>query len=183
MSTINPSVRAIEARIKGTSKLAAVVLGVVVVVVPVLLALYVSSDLAAQDPWVRLLNVLATALTPASRLVLFVTMLGSLIPLLWGLWELRRLFLGYAAGEVFTEMAAIRFGRFALALMLTAIASPVSITVLSLAFSKLGTIPPSAVISISSTDILLLLAGCLMRIVASVLRGAACLAEENAAFF
>lgn len=180
---VDTPVKAIEARIKRTSRIAAAVLGVVVIAVPVLLALYVSSSFVAQDPALRAVNISAVVLTPASRWLLFATTLGGSAPLLWGLWELRRLFLGYAAGELFTEMAAIRFGRFALALMLTAIAGPISVTVLSAGLSWLGVTPHAIVIAINSTDIVLMLAGSMLRIVATVLRGAAVIAEENASFF
>jgi hypothetical protein len=102
---------------------------------------------------------------------------------MWGVWELRCLFQGYAVGAVFTVAAAQRFGRFALALMLAAACAPLGSAVLSLALTILGTVPePSLLILISSTDIGFAVLGGALRVIAWVMRDAARIAEENAGF-
>jgi hypothetical protein len=180
---LNDTVDAVAVRIKRTSRVAAAALGVTVIAVPGLLALFAYSGLISHIPELGQFGLSANRITPAARLVIFVTMLGTAAPLMWGGWELRRLFLGYAAGEVFTEIAAARFGRFAAALILTGLAGPLRLLTLSAGLSWLDVIPHALIIAVSSNDIMLILAGCMLRIVASVLRGAASLAEENALFF
>lgn len=174
----------VPAHIKRASRYAAIMAGTSVIIALPLLALYTASGLAIHHPWLTLLHVSATALDPITRLALFAATLTAMAPMLWGLDQVRRLFLGYVSGEVFTERAAIRFGRFALALLLTAVAGPAALCALSLVLSAHGTItPPAGVISISSTDIGLLLIGSVLRVISSVLHAAAALADENASFF
>lgn len=177
------AVRAIDAHIKRTSRIAAATLGFTVIAAPFGLALYVASSALAGHPWLLLLHLSASALNPLARVTIFAATLLAMAPWLWGLWELRRLFLGYADGEVFTERAAVHFGNFALALMFTAATTPAALAGLSLALSLIGDlVPPSGIISFNSTEFGLILIGGVLRVIASVLRAAARLAEENASF-
>jgi hypothetical protein len=179
----HPSKPVLQAQIKRTSRIAAGVLAVSVIATPLLLAIYVMSGPAVHHPWLVTLNVGAGALEPPARAALFAATLAALAPMLWGLNQVRRMFIGYAEGKVFTERAAMRFRRFATALLLTAITGPLALAALSLTLSWLGTVtPPAGVISVSSTDAGLLLVGLVLRVIASVLHDAARLAEENASF-
>jgi hypothetical protein len=183
VSMESASAAVIPAHIKRISRYAAILTGTSVIAAPPLLALYAASGLASHHPWLTLLHVNAAALDPAARLALFAVTLAAMAPMLWGLDQVRRLFQGYAAGEVFTRRAAARFGRFALALLLTAVTGPLAVTALSLVLSRLGTVtPPSGVISVSSSDIGLLLIASVIWVIASVLHAAAGLADENASF-
>lgn len=173
----------LEIRIKQTSSVAAGVLAVFIITKPIALAFYVSSNLLQHHPWLSLLHIPIDAVTPVARFAIFTATLLALAPWLWGLWQLRRLFLGYRAGNVFTPQAASHFSNFALSLIITGIICPIAISLLSLVLSALGVMtPPGGVISISSTDVGLILIGSVLRVIASVLLNAARLAEENASF-
>ncbi len=179
----HPSKRVLQAQITRASRIAAAVLAVSVTATPLLLALYVASGLAVHHPWLVMLNAGTGALEATARAALFVATLAALTPMLWGLDQVRRMFIGYAEGQVFTERAAMRFRRFATALLLTAITGPLALAALSLMLSWLGAItPPVGVISVSSTDAGLLLVGLVLRVIARVLHDAARLADENASF-
>ena len=173
----------LQTQIERTSRVSAAVLVIVLIAAPVLAALYAASSFAAGHPWLTADGVAPPALTPSVRLALLAAMLANMLPLLWGLVEARRLFRSYAGGGIFTEYAAARFGRFALALALTGMAGPVAALALSAALSWLGATVPSLAILVSSTDILLVLLGGMLWIIAAALRGAARIAEENASFF
>ncbi len=172
-----------EAHIQRTSRFAAAIVAFFIVATPLALALYVASGALIHHPWLTLISIPSTALGPAARIAIFVASLAAIAPWMWGLWELRRLFLGYANGAVFTQQAAVHFGNFAMSLVLAGVAAPVAVTLLSLMLSALGVmVPGGVVISFSSNEIFAILLGALLRIIASVLRAAARLAEENASF-
>jgi hypothetical protein len=104
-------------------------------------------------------------------------------PVLWGLWELKRLFEDYAAGAVFTVGAAQRLRRCGYAVMLAAARTVVGGVLMSAALSLDR--PPGAralVVSFSSDDIALLLIGGILLVIARVMEEAARIAAENAAF-
>jgi len=104
-------------------------------------------------------------------------------PTLWGLWELKRLFEGYAAGAIFTIGAALRLRACGYAVLLSAAKTGVGSVLLSLALSIDR--PQNAralVVSFSSDDLALLLIGGIVLVIARVMEEAARIADENAAF-
>lgn len=182
MSVI-PAMKRPGASIQRTSRLAARIVTFFIIATPLALVLYVASGALVHHPWLKLMNIPATALGPAARAAIFAASLLAILPWLYGLRELRRLFLGYARGEIFTQQAAVYFGNFAGALIAAGIAAPIAVTLLSLALSALGAmVPAGGIISFSSHDVFQILLGGLLRVIASVLRGAARLADENASF-
>jgi hypothetical protein len=104
-------------------------------------------------------------------------------PTLWGLWELKRLFEGYATGAIFTVCAARQLRRCGFAVLLSAAKTVVGSVLLSLALSiDLPKDHRALMISFSSDDLALLLIGGILLVIARVMEEAARLAEENAAF-
>lgn len=104
-------------------------------------------------------------------------------PVMWGGWELRALFRGYAHGEIFCHSAASRLRRCALAMVTLAVAGPVTTVALSLALS-VG-LPEGGrrlVIGIHGEDMGFALIGLAVLVIARVLGEAARLARENAEF-
>ena len=102
-----------EAHIQRTSRLAAAIVAFFIVATPLALAAYVASDALILHPWLTVMNIPSTALGPVARMAILAATFAAFAPWMWGLWELRRLFLGYANGAVFTQQAAVHFGNFA----------------------------------------------------------------------
>ena len=103
--------------------------------------------------------------------------------MLWGLLAVKRLFAGFARGEILTERAAGCLRRFAIAVVLQAPLAPIVSAALSLAVSAGN--PPGerfVAIALSSTDYFALLVGAVLFAAATVMREAARLSAENAAF-
>lgn len=105
------------------------------------------------------------------------------LPLMWGLWELKGLFQGYAAGRIFTVEAAGRLRRCGYALTAAAAKTAVGSTLLSAALSiDMPAGRRSLVLSLSSDDLILLLIGGTVLVIARVMAEAARIAEDNAGF-
>jgi hypothetical protein len=105
------------------------------------------------------------------------------LPALWGLWALKRLFEGYAAGAIFTVAAARRLRHCGYALVAGGIEGPFASALLSVALTfDLPKGSRMLVVSFSSNDIVLLVVGALLLTVARVMGEAARIAEENAGF-
>jgi hypothetical protein len=103
--------------------------------------------------------------------------------MLWGLWQVRALFRGFAAGRVFTADAARRLQLFGVAVLAQAPLGPLTATALALALSLAN--PPGQrllVITFSINDYFALVVGGVLIAVATVMREAARLADENASF-
>lgn len=103
--------------------------------------------------------------------------------LLFGLWQVRALFLKFADGQVFTPASARLLRHFAGSVLAQAILGPLSSTALMLAFTLSN--PPGnrqLVITLSTQDCLALIVGSVLLAVSWVMVEATRLAEENASF-
>lgn len=103
--------------------------------------------------------------------------------LLFGLWQVRALFLNFAKGDVFTLASARRLRDFAGAVLAQAVLGPVSATALSIAFTLNN--PPGSrqlVIALSVHDYLALIVGGVLLAVAWIMVEATRIADENASF-
>jgi len=103
--------------------------------------------------------------------------------LLFGLWQVRALFLNFVDGHVFTLASARLLRDFAGSVLAQAILGPISSTALMLAFTLNN--PPSSrqlVISLSVHDYLALIVGGVLLAVAWVMVEATRIADENASF-
>ncbi|GAB5471304.1 MAG: hypothetical protein Kilf2KO_43340 [Rhodospirillales bacterium] len=102
---------------------------------------------------------------------------------LWGLWLTRRLFLGYARGEILTRPAARRLAGLGALLLGTVLAGILARTLAVLALTWEN--PPGQrqlAISLNSHDFGLAVLGFLLLVVGWILGEAARLAEENQLF-
>jgi hypothetical protein len=103
--------------------------------------------------------------------------------LLFGLWQVRALFLNFANGHVFTLASARLLRDFAGAVLAQAILGPISSTALSIALTLNN---PSGsrqlVIALSVHDYLALIIGGVLLAVAWVMVEATRIADENASF-
>lgn len=125
----------------------------------------------------------ALPLTPAARLVASAIFAVPVGVMLWGLWQVRALFGDFAEGRVFTETAARRLQMFGVAVLAQAPLGPVTATSLALALSLAN--PPGErllLVTFSLNDYFALIIGGVLVAVATVMREAARLAEENASF-
>jgi hypothetical protein len=103
--------------------------------------------------------------------------------LLFGLWQVRALFLNFADGQVFTLASARRLRDFAGAVLAQAILGPITATALSIALTLNN--PPGGrqlVIAPSVHDYLALIVGGVLLAVAWVMVEATRIADENASF-
>lgn len=103
--------------------------------------------------------------------------------LLFGLWQVRMLFLNFANGHVFTLTSARLLRNFAGSVLAQAILGPISSTALMLAFTLDN--PPGnrqLVITLSSQDYLALIVGGVLLAVSWVMVEASRIADENASF-
>ena len=103
--------------------------------------------------------------------------------LLFGLWQVRALFLKFADGQVFTLASARLLRNFAGSVLAQAILGPLSSTALMLAFTLSN--PPGnrqLVITLSSHDYLALIVGGVLLAVSWVMVEATRIADENASF-
>ena len=174
-----------ELRIAWLSGGVATLLTLALWLLPAGLSLYVFlfPQLLPFHPWVAAAGISLRPLPLGNSVAVLVVLLISASPAIWGLWELRRLFQGYAAGAIFTVAAARRLCHCAYALLALGAIAPFGAMGLSLALS--ADLPPGArriAISISSDDLGLLLMGIILLVIARVMGEAARLAEENAGF-
>lgn len=104
-------------------------------------------------------------------------------PALWGLWSLKHLFEGYAAGAIFTVAAARRLRHCGYALVVAGLEAPFASALLSVALTfDLAKGSRMLVVSLSGNDIVLLVVGLLLLTIARVMGEAARIAEDNAGF-
>ena len=118
-----------------------------------------------------------------SRLPVLAIILLFSLPILWGLLQLRRLFLCYAKGEIFSRTAAHYLSRFALALLLDALATILTKTTLIWFLTRHN--PPGEryyIISIGSPEVATAFVGAIFMIIAWVLGEAAAVAEDHRGF-
>jgi hypothetical protein len=103
--------------------------------------------------------------------------------LVWGLWHVRALFDEFAHGRILTAATALHLHRFGIAALAQALLGPLSATALALALS-LGNPPGQRylVITLSINDYVALIVGGILVAVATAMREAARLADENAGF-
>jgi hypothetical protein len=133
--------------------------------------------------WVAMAGFQPRPLPPLVAGAVFAALGVVSVPGLWGLWELKRLFEAYATGAIFTVAAARRLRHCGYALMVAGAGSPLGSMLLSAALSlDLPRHGRSLVISMSSDDLLLLLIGGVLLVIARVMGEAARIAEENAGF-
>jgi hypothetical protein len=133
--------------------------------------------------WVAIAGFEPRRLPPLVALAVFAALGAVSLPGLWGLWELKRVFEGYAAGAIFSVAAARRLRHCGYALMVVGAESPLGSLLLSAALSlDLSGRRRSLVISLSSDDLVLLLIGGVLLVIARVMGEAARIAEENAGF-
>ena len=173
------------ARITRVSRTIAVICGVLALLLPSGLAVYVFgfSKSLAQHPQVIQLGFSGEAFSLAAQAALLAAMLISSLPALWALYHLRRLFQRYATGSVFTVEAAGRLKAVALALLAMVFVRPFSGMLISLAISiDLPEGQRKLAIAFGSNEVWLGLAGVMVLVIAWVIGEAAALAEENQSF-
>ena len=115
------------------------------------------------------------------RLAAAAITLAAAGPLLFGLDQLRRLFALYRTGQVFVPDGAQRLRAFAWAVILMAIVQPIAGAVLSVVLTLDN--PPSErmlSISIGSGQVQTLFVGVLFLVIATIMREATRIADENA---
>ncbi len=122
-------------------------------------------------------------LTPSDQVLAGLIVAVPVGVIVWGLWHVRGLFRDFARGRVFTTAAAHRLQRFGIAVLAQAPLGPLTATALALALS-LGNPPGQRylVLTLSINDYLALIVGGALVAIASVMREAARLADENAGF-
>jgi hypothetical protein len=103
--------------------------------------------------------------------------------LIFGLWQARGLFDGFARGEVFNRSSAQRLQLFAFSVFAQALLGPLTVVGLSLAFSFAN--PPGqrfVAVTLSMQDYLAVIVGGILWAVTHAMREATRLADENASF-
>jgi Protein of unknown function (DUF2975) len=118
-----------------------------------------------------------------TQVAIFAAMVIGSLPYLWGMAELRRMFVLFSAGSILTPDAAGRFRAFAVALTLGVLSQPVGSTLVSLALS----FDPSATtkfwaLSFGSESIVTLMLGTTMIVISWVFGEAVAVMDENRAF-
>jgi len=122
-------------------------------------------------------------ITAEGRLIAGLITAVPLAVLLYGLWTVRRLFQEFARGRVLTTEAARCLQTFAVTVLAQAPLSPLAGAAISLALTLTAQPGPKTVmLGISTNDYLALIIGGVLLAVATVMREAARLAEENASF-
>lgn len=173
-------------RITRVSRRLAAAMTLLLVLTPAGIALYAlgfSETMLASHPWLAGLRLPVRPLPWEESALATAALLVAAAPSLWGLWELRALFRGFAAGMVFSPSSARRLRRFALSLMVSGISEPVGSVLLSLAVLRHNPSDgPHGVLSISTADLFVVLLGVVLLVIAWVMGEAAALADENAGF-
>ena len=173
-------------RVRRVSRVLAVLSTIGVVGIPVLAALLWTmihlDGLMATIP-------AATGVTPAETIsgpARVIGFIGTMLPaaaVMIGLLYLRRLFNAYAAGEFFTTRNAARICGFAWSVIAMGLLRPVSGMLASVAVTLDN--PPgqrSLAIGLGSPEVNILFVGGVVLVIGWVMREAARLADENAAF-
>ncbi|MBP2230296.1 hypothetical protein J2847_003599 [Azospirillum agricola] len=176
-----------QARIARVSRRLAGLMTALLVLTPAGLALYAfafSDAMLTGHPWLAALRLPARSLSALDSALATAALLVAALPGLWGLWELRALFRGFAAGLVFSPTSARRLRRFAASLMVSGLGEPVGSVLLSMAV--LRSVPdgggPRGSLSLSTGDLSVVLLGMVLLVIAWVMGEAAALADENAGF-
>lgn len=149
------------------------------------LALYVllMPEQLPYHGWVAMAGLPPRPLPPLVALAVWGALTVASLPALWGLWSLKRLFEGYAAGAIFTVAAARHLHQCGLALVVAGLETPFCSMLLSAALSfDLPKGSRALVLSLSSNDLTLLVIGGLLLVIARVMGEAARIAEDNAGF-
>lgn len=171
-------------RVSGRIATACLVLMIALPLLLLSLALVWPEFLAMQTA-ARQIGVRAGEISLLARLASSAAMIVGSAPLLWGLWTLRRLFQGYAAGDVFSPEAAEHLKRVAYALLALIIARPIGGALFGLALS-IDTVKQGGqghlMISFGSTEVWLGLAGAMVLVIAWIMGEAAAMADENKSF-
>ncbi len=121
--------------------------------------------------------------TPPARLAAAAVVAVPVGVMLYGLWAVRALFREFVQGRVFTERAARHLQTFAVTVLAQAPLGPLTAAGLSVAISLVNQ-PGERVhaITFSVNDYFALIVGGVLFAVATVMREAARLADENARF-
>lgn len=153
--------------------------------VPAIIVAYVLlfPEQLAHHPTIAAAHVETATLSGPAKGAAIAALLVVASPTMWALWELKRLFEGYAAGAIFTVAAARRLRSCGFAVLISSGKTVVGAVLLSLAISiDLPQGHKVLSVSLSSDDVGLLLIGGIVLVIARVMEEAAGLAEENAAF-
>lgn len=112
--------------------------------------------------------------------MIFAVPIGVMV---WGLWHVRTLFSEFAQGRMFTAAAARHLRQFGVSVLIQGPLGPLTATALGLVLS-LGNPPGQRylVLTLSINDYYALIVGGVLVAVASLVREAARLADENASF-
>lgn len=134
-------------------------------------------------PWVAKTGFDVARLTALNQICAFAAMTIASGPYFWAMYELRRMFRAFAAGEILTLASVVHFRRFALGLTLGVLSSPVGAALLSLSLS-IGAPEGQRWLSISfgSESVLSGMLGVAMIVVGWVLGEAVAAADENRSF-
>ncbi|SMF33023.1 Protein of unknown function [Tistlia consotensis] len=113
----------------------------------------------------------------------WLVLLLPLVVLLWGVHRLRRLFLHYAQGEVFSVDAALCLSGFARAVLVWALLQPLANGAAG-AILTLGNPPGQRALALSlgTGELGALAIGLVLLVIGRVMREASRLADENASF-
>lgn len=123
------------------------------------------------------------SIAPRLRAICYGLLSWTVIFYVYGLLTARRLFLGYAGGDVFSESAGRRLARIGWSVAALPIATNISITIAAL-LATWDAGPGQRILkfSFSGADFLALVYGVLLIVVGYVLTEAARLSEENRQF-
>ena len=170
-------------RIRRVSRLMQRICTLILIAVPLILALVWSNfeSLAPLSEAFDKMPIQPDKLTWLTLLLGFLISLAGAAIVLYGVARLRRLFMLYGEGQVFTLETARCIRGFALAIMLYAVSSPVIGGLLSVVLT-MGNPPGerALVISFSSNELaLLFLGGCLL-VISWVMAESSRLADDNA---
>lgn len=170
-------------RIRHVSRIMMAVCTAVILFVPLALALvWINFESAAPNfEFLRRIPYQPANLTGLNLLAGFAVSLSLAGVLLFGVHRLRRLFALYSSGQVFTPENAACIRGFALSALAYAALTPVTEVLLSVILT-VGNPPGqrALVISVSSTEFVLLFLGAVLLIVSWVMKESAKLAEEHA---
>lgn len=122
-------------------------------------------------------------ITPQAQLAGALITAVPLLVLVFGLDQVRRIFLGFAEGELISRALARRLEVFGAAVALQALLNPLAGALISIALTLAN--PPGRrmiALSLSSHDVVSVLVGVLIIAIGWVMREAARIAEEHAGF-
>jgi hypothetical protein len=154
------------------------------VVLPLLVPIVWQGDVATLAQRANIApNVIQNPIQDWQRMVgILLTELPVLLMCI-GLYQVRKCFEGFAAGEVFTSDAVIYLRKFSVWMMRSAVAALVVGAVLS-SLLTFGNAPGSRILAIgvSTEQVLLLFFSCVVWLMAEIIRQGQVLAQENSSF-